>query len=164
MFNSNFKTMKKFKVITVFVVCVFLTSAYAGAVETNKGVRNYEIESVDNVQMGKSVEKVWTLTYEGSENPVTVIKRSTLDGTFYVVNSKFFEVCYLASSNGFGTRSVKKAWSNVPRQINSAVLNAEEIKRQQTLTLSKVDDEKALGLIASYLPGLLNEQYEHLLN
>lgn len=164
MFNSNFKTMKKFKVITVFVVCFFIASAYAGAVETNKGIRNYEIESVENVQMGKSVEKVWTLTYEKSENPVTVIKRSTLDGTYYVVNSKYFEVCYLASSNGFGTRLVKKAWSNVPRQINYAVLNAEEIKRQQTLTPYKVDDEIALGLIASYLPGLLNEQYEHLLN
>lgn len=164
MFNSNFKTMKNFKVITVFIVCVFITTSYAGAVETNKGIRNYEIESVDNVQMGKSVEKVWTLTYEGSENPVTVIKRSTLDGTFYVVNSKFFEVCYLASSNGFGTRSVKKAWSNVPSQINSAVLNAEEMKRQKTLTPGKVDDEKALGLIASYLPNLINEQYGHLLN
>lgn len=156
--------MKNFKITTVIAVCFIIASAYAGAVETNKGIRNYEIDAVENVQMGKNVEKVWTLTYKGSENPVTVIKRSTLDGTFYVVNSKFFEVCYLASSNGFGARSVKKAWSNVPRQINSVVLNSDEIKRQQTLTPGKVDDEKALGLIASYLPGLLNSNYEHLLN
>ena len=164
MFNSNFKTMKKFNVISVFVVCFLVASAYAGAVEINKEIRNYEIEAVENIQMDKSVEKVWTLTYEGCENPVTVSKRNSHDGTFYVVNSNFFEVCYMASSKGFGARSVKKSWSTVPHQINNAVLNVDEIKRQHTLTPGKVDDEKALGLIASYLPSLLNSNYGHLLN
>ncbi len=164
MFNSNFKTMKNLKVISVFIACFFIATVYAGAVEINKGVRNYEIEAVDNAQLGMDVEKVWNLTYEGSENHITVTKRSTSGETFYIVNSSHFEVCYLSSSKGFGARTVKKAWSNVPRQINSVVLNAEELKRQQTLSPGRIDDEKALGLIASYLPGLINEQYVHLLN
>lgn len=163
MFNSNLKTMKKLQGISLFLVCFFVV-IYAGAAEINKGLRNYEIEAVENAELGKDVQKVWNLTYEGSENPITVVKRSNLDGTFYIVNSKFFEVCYLSSSNGFGARQVKKVWSNVPRQINTVILNAEEMKRQQTLTPGKVNDEVALGLIASYLPELINDQYIHLLN
>lgn len=156
--------MKNFKLISVFVVSLFFVTAYAGAAEILKGFNNYQIEVVDNIHLGKSVEKVWSLKYEGSEVPVTVIKRTTMEGTFYVVNSKYFEVCYLSSSNGFGVRTVKKSWSSVPRQINSVVLNPEELKNQKILTPSKVDDDKALGLIASYLPNLLNDQYTHLLN
>jgi hypothetical protein len=38
------------------------------------------------------------------------------------------------------------------------------MKNQQIITPNKVDDEKALGLIASYLPDLLNDGYTHLLN
>lgn|SRR5690554_1864279 len=156
--------MKNIKLISVLAVSLFFVTSFAGAAEVIKGFNNYEIEVVDNVQLGKSVEKVWSLKYEGSAIPVTVIKRTTMEGTFYVVNSKYFEVCYLSSSNGFGVRQVKKSWSIVPQQINSVVLNAEKLKNQKIITPSKVDDEKALGLIASYLPNLLNDQYTHLLN
>jgi hypothetical protein len=156
--------MKKLKVFTLVVVCFFIVSAQAGAVGFRTGFNNYQITEVDNLNLGKSVEKVWNLTYEGSQNPITVVKRHTGEGTVYIVNSKFFEVCYASTSKGFGTRTVKKAWSSVPGQINGAVINAEELKKQQILTPQKVDDEKALGLIASYLPNLLNEEYTHLLN
>jgi len=61
-------------------------------------------------------------------------------------------------------KKVKKSWSSVPLEICSAVLNAEEMKKQGIITPNGVDDEKALGLIASYLPQLLNENYTHLLN
>ncbi|MFW6370482.1 MAG: hypothetical protein ACOC10_04675 [Bacteroidota bacterium] len=156
--------MKNLKVISVFIACFFIATVYVSAVETSKKIRNYEIEAVENIQLGENAEKVWNLTYEGSENSILVTKRSNLDGTFYIVNSEYFEVSYLASSKGFGVRPVKKAWSNVPRQINSVILNTEELKRQKTLTPGNVDDEKALGLIASYLPDLINDQYVHLLN
>jgi hypothetical protein len=164
MFNSKFKTMKSLKVIIVFSVCFFVVSAIADAVERLKGFSHYEIEAVDHLNLGKGIEKVWNLTYEGSENAVTVVKRNSIDGPVYIVNSKFFEICYVASTNGFGAKYVKNAWSSVPKQITNSVLNADEIKRQQIITPSKVDDEKALGLIANYLPALLNENYLHLLN
>lgn len=164
MFNSNCKTMKNIKVISVLVVSLLFVTFYAGAAVIRKGFNNYEIEVIDNLHLGKNVEKVWSLKYEGSEVPVTVIKRNTNEGVAYVVNSKYFEVCYLSSSTGFGARTVKKAWSSVPNQINDVVLNSEELRRQKILSPSKVNDEKALGLIASYLPNLLNEQYTHLLN
>ncbi len=156
--------MKKLKVLSVFVICCLIVSVSANAVEFRKDYNNYEITAVDNTNLAKDVEKVWNLTYEGSENPITVTKRKIADGTAYVVNSKHFEVCYMSSSKGFGARTVKKAWSSVPLQINTVILNPNELNRQKTIVPSEVDDEMALGLIASYLPGLLNEQYKHLLN
>lgn len=156
--------MKKLKMFSAFVVCFLFVSVYADATGYRTGFNDYEIEEVENLNLGKSVEKVWNLTYKGSENPVTVLKRNTSDGAVYVVNSKFFEVCYASTSKGFGTRSLKRSWSSVPSQINEVVINPEEMKKQQIITPKKIDDGQALGLIASYLPGLLNDQYTHLLN
>jgi hypothetical protein len=59
---------------------------------------------------------------------------------------------------------MKKSWRNVPKQISDAVLNQEEVKKQAIITPNKVDDETALGLIAGFLPQLINEGYTHLLN
>lgn len=156
--------MKELKMFSAFVVCFLFVLVNVNAVGYRTGFNDYEIEEVENLNLGKSVEKVWTLTYNGSETPVTVIKRNSLDGTVYQVNSKFFEVCYASTSKGFGARTLKRSWSSVPPQINNVVINFEAIKKQQIITPNKIDDGQALGLIASYLPGLLNDQYTHLLN
>jgi hypothetical protein len=59
---------------------------------------------------------------------------------------------------------MKSTWSSVPRKITKAVISREGLEKQRILTPNKVDDEKALGLIASYLPELINDGYTHLLN
>ncbi len=156
--------MKKLKMLSVFVICFLAVSVSVNATGFRTGFNDYAIEEVENLNLGKSVEKVWNLTYNSSGKPVTVVKRNTSDGAVYIVNSKFFEVCYASTSKGFGTKTVKKSWSSVPAQINDVVVNPEEWKKQQVITPQKVDDDKALGLIASYLPNLLNENYTHLLN
>jgi hypothetical protein len=156
--------MKKSLMFSAFVVCFLFVSVHVNATGYRTGFSDYEIEEVENLNLDKSVEKVWTLTYNGGENPVTVLKRNTPDGAVYVVNSKFFEVCYASTSKGFGTRTLKKSWSTVPPQLNDVVINPEEISNQQIISPNKIDDGQALGLIASYLPGLLNDQYTHLLN
>ncbi|HZH71703.1 MAG TPA: hypothetical protein VFD91_04380 [Mariniphaga sp.] len=156
--------MKMLQIVPVIAAMIFTVNMKALSGNIGKELINYEIEAIENINLGSDVEKVWNLTYEGSENPITVIKRNTSDGSAFIVSSKFFEVCYMCGANGFGARSVKKAWSSVPNQINSVILNSQELKKQQVISPSKVDDEKALGLIASFLPNLLNEQYLHLLN
>ena len=98
MFHSNLKTMKKLKFLSLIIVCFFIVSGFTGSDEIRKASYNYEIEEVDNNLPGKDAERVWKLIYEGSENPLTVIKRGSGDGAVYIVNSKFFEVCYMSSS------------------------------------------------------------------
>ena len=156
--------MKKSVLFSVFVACLFVVSNYVSATGVRSEFKEYEITPVEDLFVGKSVKAIWTVSYSEKEVPVTVVKRNTLEGTEYVVHSKFFEVCYLASTDGFGTKEVRKCCRNVPKKITSAVINQEQMKRQQIITPNKVDDEKALGLIASYLPELLNDGYTHLLN
>lgn len=156
--------MKKLNVLSVLVVALFMVALSANATGLRTDFRDYEISTVDDLFLGKKVDAIWTLSYSNNEVPVTVIKRKTLDGTNYVVRSKYFEICYAASSTGFGTKEVRKSWSSVPKKITKAVISGEEMKKQQIITLNKVDDEKALGLIASYLPDLINDDYTHLLN
>lgn len=158
--------MKKLNLVTVLAAAFLLVSVVASAsgTGTRAAFNAYEIEEIDNLYMGKSVKALWTLSYSVNEEPVTVVKRKTSVGFEYVVHSKHFEVSYAATSKGFGVKETRKSWSNVPRKITHAVLSQEQMARQEIITPNKVDDEKALGLIASYLPDLVNDGYTHLLN
>ena len=158
--------MKKLNLVTLLtaVFLVVTVVANASGTGTRAAFTAYEIEEVDNLYMGKSVKALWTLSYSVNEEPVTVVKRKTLEGIEYVVHSKHFQVSYASTANGFGAKETRRSWSEVPRKISNAVINQNEMARQQILTPNKVDDEKALGLIASYLPDLINDGYTHLLN
>ena len=156
--------MKKLNLLATIAICLLVVSVTANATGLRTEFKAYEISTVDDLYVGKKVDAIWTLSYSADEVPVTVVKRNTLEGVEYVVHSKFFEVSYAATANGFGTKEVRKSWSNVPKKISKAVISQEEMKRQQVITPNEVDDEKALGLIASYLPDLINDGYTHLLN
>ena len=162
--NKKFKVMKKLSILSLLIVCSFVLSLSVNATGLRNEFRNYEITSIDDLYLGKNVEKVWTLSYSTNETPITVVKHKTREGEAYVVHSKYFDVCYTSTANGFGAKEVRNAWSNVPKKITNAVISQEELSRQKILTPNKVDDEKALGLIASFLPDLINDSYTHLLN
>ena len=156
--------MKKLSLVIALFVCLVVVSATANATGLRTDFKEFEISTVDDLFVGKNVQKIWTVSYSANELPVTVIKRNTLEGSEYVVYSKHFEVSYASTAIGFGTKEVRNSWSNVPKRITKAVICREEMKRQQIITPNKVDDEKALGLIASFLPDLINDGYTHLLN
>lgn len=156
--------MKMLKTLSVFAMCLFFVSFQTTATGLRAGFSDYKIEEANDLVQESRVEKAWTLTYNDSDNAVKVFKRKNAENVYYVVNCDYFEVCYACTSKGFGAGIVKNAWSCVPAEINGAVINADELKKQKIILPAKVDDEKALGLIASYLPDLLNENYTHLLN
>ena len=156
--------MKKLSYVSLTAVFVLLITVSVSATGLRTEFNAYEISPVEDLYVGKNVDKIWTLSYSNEEIPVTVVKRNTLEGTEYVVHSKYFEVSYAATANGFGAKEVRKSWSNVPKKITRAVISQEEMKRQEIITPNKVDDNKALGLIASFLPDLVNDGYTHVLN
>lgn len=156
--------MKKLSLLSVLVVCLFLVANVASAAGIRKEFKAYEITAVEDLVFGKNIQAVWTLNYNNSENPISVVKRKTSEGAEYVVGSKHFEVSYAATSSGFGAKMVRKSWSTVPKPINNAVINRNEMKKQTVISSGKIDDETALGLIASYLPDLINDGYTHVLN
>ena len=114
--------------------------------------------------MGKNVKAVWTVSYSTTEAPVTVVKRITIKGVEYLVQNKYFAVSYVCTEKGFGAKEVRKVWSNVPKIITKAVISSKELSEQEIITPNKVNDEMALGLIANFLPELINDTYTHLLN
>ncbi|MDD4426206.1 MAG: hypothetical protein PHS40_09800 [Mariniphaga sp.] len=155
--------MKVIKLLCVFVICLLFVGFRAGASWLRSGFNHYKIEEIEKLNQPENVEKMWKLTYNDSKKPVTVTKRTNSNCIFYVISTDFFEVCYACTAKGFGIGTVKKAWSCVPVEINQAVLNAEELKRQKVIVPEEIDEEKALELIANYLPELLREEYTHLL-
>jgi len=162
-----FKTrvMKKLNFITTIVLVFFFSVSVANATDIRSPFSKYEIVPVENIHLGTDVKGVWTIRYNEADAPITVMKRSTKEGAEYVVQSDYFVVSYGARSNGFGCKATRKAWCTVPQKITRAVINVEEMDRQKVLTPNKnLSDDQALGLIASYLPDLLNDGYTHLLN
>lgn len=162
--TKKIKVMKKLNVLFTMFVCLVLVSTTVLATGSRTEFKEFNITLVDDIVVGKDVKAIWTVSYDNAEKPVTIVKRKTIEGTEYVVYSKYFEVSYLASAKGFGTKMVRNSWSNVPKKINRAVINEQEFKKQEIITPNVVNDEMALGLIASYLPFLLNDGYTHLLN
>ncbi|WP_347840930.1 hypothetical protein [uncultured Draconibacterium sp.] len=156
--------MKKVNLLAVLVLVLMVVSLTASATGVRTQFKSFEIDAVENLYMGKAVKALWTVSYSDQEEPVTVVKRKTLEGVEYVVHSKYFQVSYAITAAGFGAKETRKAWSDVPKKISRAVINKEELERQRVITPNKIDDEMALGLIASYLPDLLNDGYTHLLN
>lgn len=156
--------MKKVNLLSVLVVAFMLVSFAASASGVRSQFKSYEIEKVNDLFMGKSVKAIWTVSYSAQEDPVTVVKRKTFEGIEYVVHSRHFQVSYALTHEGFGAKETRKSWSNVPKKISRAVINKEELAHQRIITPNKVSDETALGLIANYLPDLVNDGYSHLLN
>ncbi len=155
--------MKKLS-LSLLIISLFFVSNSTYATGTRSEFNSYKISQVEGLVMDKKIERMWTISYNENEFPITVVKRKTLEGAEYVVHSKYFDVSYACTSKGFGTKEVRNSWRNVPQKISKAVLNGDELSRQGIITPNKVNDEMALGLIASYLPLLVNDGYSHLLN
>ena len=115
-----------------------MASSVANATGIRSEFSEFEITLVDDLYMGKKVDAIWTLSYNNSEKPLTVVKRNTIEGTEYVVSSEFFAVRYVASASGFGAKQVRKAWCNVNSRINHAVINQEELKSKRSFRQTRL--------------------------
>lgn len=155
--------MKRLCIISIALFFLFVCSANVCAAGNLDSYSKYEISKVDDLFLGKKMEKVWNIKY-GEKPAVTVVKHTTLEGIEYSVHSRHFEVSYLNASEGFGAKKIRKSWARVPGAISSAVINQQELERQRIITPVKISDDEALALIAGYLPVLLNQNYTHLLN
>ena len=100
--------MSKLKVTIAVFVCMIVVSTSVFATDTRKEFKEFEITSVDDIIVGKSVEAIWKVGYGESEIPVTVVKTKTLEGPEYIVFSKYFEVSYWKHDYRFWNKRGKK--------------------------------------------------------
>lgn len=90
--------------------------------------------------------------------------KETKKGQEYLVRTKYFEVKYINGSQGFGVRLVYGNESTVSESLNVAVLNQTQLNSQKCIKSEAIGNDQVLDMIASYLPDLINEQYNNILN
>ncbi|WP_372772484.1 hypothetical protein [Mangrovibacterium sp.] len=146
----------------VGIVVLLSLSLSLSAASGNRTDGDYRITPVPQTELASGIDKAWTLVYSTSESPISIEFQCSKRCTTYCVRGENFEVVYECSRKGFGARKAKASESTIPQELNMIVVNKEEIGRQQILTSEKVDDERALTLIAAYLPDLLNTRYNTL--
>jgi hypothetical protein len=155
---------KRNRIISLLFVAFFACSLSVFAGGETDFVDEYKISSKVDFEPGKTFQKSWEITYGESKRPVEVLLKETRRGDEYIVRTKYFEVKYVSSKKGFGARSMDSSDLIVPESLNNQVINEDKLANQKTILMSQVDRERALALIADFLPELVNEQYQNILN
>lgn len=156
------KTRNLFVQVMLIVLTLISVNVWAG----NDGNSNasYKISPDQTFTPNSVFRKSWEIAYGESQNPVHVYLKETKKGQEYLVRTRYFEVKYVNGKNGFGAKLVSSAEATVSESLNSAVLNQARLESQKCISNNSVSNEQVLEMIASYLPDLINEQYNNILN
>jgi len=145
----------QFVAIAILLALVTTVSTASG---TKSNLAGYTITAIDNKDVMDGFDKAWNLTYDAKISPILITFKENKKCRTYFVRGENFEVIYECSHRGFGARKVKKAESMLSFPMSSSALNLDELANQRILAPGRVDIERALGLIASYLPDLVKMQ------
>jgi translation elongation factor EF-G len=163
--NLKRNKMKKRSLFVYLMLVVFTTisiNVWAGNEESFNS--NYKISPDLNFSPTSDFQKSWEIAYGESKTPVHVFMKETKKGQEYLVRTKYFEVKYMNDSKGFGVKMVNGSESTVSESLNTAVLNQTSLNNQKCISSEAIGSDKVLEMIASYLPDLINEQYNSILN
>ncbi len=156
--------MKKRNLFVYAILVVFTMisiNVWAGNEESFNS--NYKISPDLNFSPNSDFQKSWVIAYGESKTPVHVFMKETKKGQEYLVRTSYFEVKYINGSQGFGVKLLNGSESEVSESLNAAVLNQIQLNNQKCISGEAIGNEKDLEMIASYLPDLINEQYNSIL-
>ena len=152
----------------VITTAIFILFSISGQTVTARSIvketESFTISLNDNFEQSNNFKKSWIITYGDDNKTIEVLKNLTKNGEEYIVKNQFFEVRYTNTSKGFGVKKMKGNQIEVDPVITEAVINAKEMHNQSMLSPNQLSEEKALNYIASFVPFLLNENYQYLLN
>ncbi|HZL11219.1 MAG TPA: hypothetical protein VFC65_14610 [Prolixibacteraceae bacterium] len=157
--------MKKRNLFVYVILVVFaMISINVSAGNEESFNADYKISPDLNYSPNSDFLKSWEIAYGESQMPVRVFMKETRKGQEYLVRTKYFEVKYVNGSQGFGVQMIHGTESTVSESLNAAVLDQKQLDSQECISQNALDDDKVLEMIASYLPDLINEQYNSILN
>lgn len=122
---------------------------------SNTSFGNYEIKELPAVPMNGETLRTFELTYENAQKPVTIYIDERSNCRDYIVRSKNLEVKYVCKKTSFGVEQLLGKHMKYNPAINALFLSQEEFEKQQKIAEGGLPIPSALGLIASYYPGLL---------
>lgn len=150
--------------ISVLFVALIAMCSSVFASQGETFLDDYKISpKVDSVH-GTALQQSWEITYGESTRPVQVLLSETKTGNEYIVRTGYFEVKYVNSDRGFGVKSLRASEQRIPADLNMKVLDSIGLNKQRIITGSKVADDQVLEMIASFLPELINQEYQSILN
>jgi hypothetical protein len=151
-------------IILVIAIAVFtLVANLVNASESLSGnsltkFGTYQLApSSSSVVIGDVAYKTWELTYSGTPEKFVLFAIPGEDGNCcFNVRGTDFEIRYAVNSNSFGAKLVDPAYRTLPRKEVMKKVNSEQLKSQEVIVDSPKTQEEYLGLIACFMPLLMN--------
>ncbi|MGD9931813.1 MAG: hypothetical protein AB7U05_17475 [Mangrovibacterium sp.] len=155
---------RKQRIVSLLFIALIAISSSVFAHQGGAFVDDYKISPKVDFVPGVEFQQSWNITYGESSRPVQVLYKETKTGEEYIVRTSYFEVKYVNSDRGFGVKPLKLSEQQVPADLNMKVLNSNGLNNQKIISGNKVAREQVLEMIASYLPELINGEYQSILN
>ena len=135
-----------------------------GKALTGKSLTNFGkytiVKSDASITANNVALETYDLMYENTKNPIRVGVLNEKKCTTFIVKSDEFEVQYTCVNGVFGVKKIEKRFRELPAEANNEKLNRRNYFAQRVICQNKKSKEELLGLIACYLPSLVNEQYQ----
>ncbi|MCL3782309.1 hypothetical protein EMN47_18140 [Prolixibacteraceae bacterium JC049] len=151
-----------FFAIAVLLASIFGNEAKAADLtgKSNTWLGEYKISEATQPIVVKGKElKTYQLEYANGEATILVAVDPQKRCKNYIVRSKRFEAQYTCSKKGLGVKSLAYKYSSIAPEQNDALLDGQQFKVQQKLTLTSKTEQEAVQLIACYFPRLIKQQY-----
>jgi len=122
---------------------------------SNTSLGTYEIKELPPVSVNGELMRTFELTYEKAQKSVLINLDERTNCKDYIVRSKNLEVRYACKKSFFGVQLLSSKQMKYKPEINALFLLQDEFEKQQKISEGALPIASALGLIASYYPGLL---------
>ncbi len=165
-------TMKtKFFIITLClaVACLGVDAKNKSKTKTAKAITGKSLSNFGEYSISKSGQamvikgeelKTYELAYENTDNTVQIGVIPEKNCTNFILKTDKFEIEYVCNKGVFGVKKIRKAYMDIPKDMNEAVLDKVGYYSQRVITQNPKTEEELLGLIACYFPSLIKDQYK----
>ena len=106
------------------------------------------------------VLETYDLMYEYASNPIKIAVLNEKKCKTFIVRSDEFEVQYTCQNGSFGVKKLEKRFREIPEEEMDLKLNRVGYYAQRVICNGKKTNDDYLGLIACFLPDLLNSDYQ----
>jgi hypothetical protein len=154
--------MRNIIIIVAFSVAMFIANlANAGVTLTGDShtkLGDYQLSSSTNMLVVDDVAyKTWDLSYTGCNEKYTLFFVPGSSGNCcFTVRGKDFEIRYAIAPEGFGARLVDSQFRTISKKDVMKRINKDQLLSQEILTTNHLSEEEYLGMIACFLPLLMN--------
>lgn len=152
--------------VLLLLISTFLTSTTkAGDFPVNsisfKGASNtwlgdFQIKELTPTTINGVTMRTFELDYQNAGNPVMIYLDDHSNCGEYIVRSKNLEVKYVCTKSTFGAKLVTGKLRQYDPMLNANFLSKDELNKQSKIADGGQELSSALGLIASYYPGLFS--------